>query len=258
MRLKKQVAIVTGAGQGIGRAIALTLAREGATVVVNDIDLEKAEKVAEEIGAQGGQALPVQADVSKAKDVDILVKKTLDSYKRVDILVNNAGVAKMTRLLELTEAEWDRTMNINIKGQFLCSKAVIAQMIKQKRGKIVNIASLAAHIGAPGLAAYGASKGGVVQLTKALAVELGKYNIMVNAVSPGLTMTELIKSAVKDRPDFIEGMDRIPLRRAAEPEDIANAVLFLASSESDYITGQVLIVDGGLMAIHPRMVKPTD
>ncbi|MBU2535050.1 MAG: 3-oxoacyl-ACP reductase FabG [Chloroflexi bacterium] len=258
MRLKKQVAIVTGAGQGIGRAIALTLVREGATVVVNDIDLEKAEKVAEEIYAQGGQALPVQADVSKAKDVDILVKKTLDSYKRVDILVNNAGVAKMTRLLELTEAEWDRTMNINIKGQFLCSKAVIAQMIKQKRGKIVNIASLAAHIGAPGLAAYGASKGGVVQLTKALAVELGKYNIMVNAVSPGLTMTELIKSAVKDRPDFIEGMDRIPLRRAAEPEDIANAVLFLASSESDYITGQVLIVDGGLMAIHPRMVKPTD
>jgi 3-oxoacyl-[acyl-carrier protein] reductase len=258
MRLKKQVAIVTGAGQGIGRAVALTLAREGATVVVNDIDLEKAEKVAEEVSAQGGQALPVQADVSKAKDVDILVKKTLENYKRVDILVNNAGVAKMTRLLELTEAEWDRTMNINIKGQFLCSKAVIAQMIKQKRGKIVNIASLAAHIGAPGLAAYGASKGGVVQLTKALAVELGKYNIMVNAVSPGLTLTDLIKSAVKDRPDFIEGIDRIPLRRAAEPEDIANAVLFLASSESDYITGQVIIVDGGLMAIHPRMVKPTD
>ena len=258
MRLKKQVAIVTGAGQGIGRAVALTLAREGATVVVNDIDLEKAEKVAEEVSAQGGQALPVQADVSKAKDVDVLVKKALDSYKRVDILVNNAGVAKLTRLLELTEAEWDRTMNINIKGQFLCSKAVIAQMIKQERGKIVNIASLAAHIGAPGLAAYGASKGGVVQLTKALAVEFGKYNIMVNAVSPGLTMTDLIKSAVKDRPDFIEGIDRIPLRRAAEPEDIANAVLFLASSESDYITGQVIIVDGGLMAIHPRMVKPTD
>ncbi len=258
MKLEGQVAIVTGAGQGIGRAIALTLAREGATVVVNDIDLEKAEKVAEEVSAQGGQALPVQADVSVGDEVNNLVEKTLDSYKRVDILVNNAGVAKMTRFLELTEAEWDRTMNINIKGQFLCSKAVIAQMIKQKRGKIVNIASLAAHIGAPGLAAYGASKGGVVQLTKALAVELGKFNIMVNAVSPGLTMTDLIKSAVKDRPDFIEGMDRIPLRRAAEPEDIANVVLFLASSESDYITGQVIIVDGGLMAIHPRMVKPTD
>ncbi len=258
MRLEKQVAIVTGAGQGIGRAIALTLAREGATVVVNDIDLEKATKVAEEIKSQGGQALPVKADVSKGDEVNNLVEKTLESYKRVDILVNNAGIAKLTRLLELTEAEWDRTMNINIKGQFLCSKAVIAQMIKQERGKIVNIASLAAHIGAPGLAAYGASKGGVVQLTKALAVELGKYNIMVNAVSPGLTLTELIKSVVKDRPDFIEGIDRIPLRRAAEPEDIANAVLFLASSDSDYITGQVIIVDGGLMAIHPRMVKPTD
>ena len=258
MRLEGQVAIVTGAGQGIGRAVALTLAREGATVVVNDIDLEKAERVAEEIKSQGGQALPVQADVSVGDEVNNLVEKTLDSYKRVGILVNNAGVAKMTRFLELTEAEWDRTMNINIKGQFLCSKAVIAHMIKQERGKIVNIASLAAHIGAPGLAAYGASKGGVVQLTKALAVELGKFNIMVNAVSPGLTMTELIKSAVKDRPDFIEGIDRIPLRRAAEPEDIANAVLFLASSESDYITGQVIIVDGGLMAIHPRMVKPTD
>jgi len=258
MRLEKQVAIVTGAGQGIGRAIAKTLAREGATVVVNDIDLEKATKVAEEIKSQGGQALPVKADVSKGDEVNNLVEKTLESYKRVDILVNNAGIAKLTRLLELTEAEWDRTMNINIKGQFLCSKAVIAHMIKQERGKIVNVASLAAHIGAPGLAAYGASKGGVVQLTKALAVELGKFNIMVNAVSPGLTMTDLIKSAVKDRPDFIEGMDRIPLRRAAEPEDIANAVLFLASSESDYITGQVIIVDGGLMAIHPRMVKPTD
>jgi NAD(P)-dependent dehydrogenase (short-subunit alcohol dehydrogenase family) len=258
MRLKKQVAIVTGAGQGIGRAIALTLAREGATVVVNDIDQEKAEKVAEEIRVQGGQALPVQADVSKARDVDILVKKALENYKRVDILVNNAGIGKLTRFLEMTEAQWDKTMDINIKSQFLCSKAVIEHMIKQKRGKIINIASLASHIGAPGLAAYGASKGGVVQLTKALAVEFGKYNIMVNAVSPGLTMTELIKSAVKDRPDFIEGTDRIPLRRAAEPEDIANVVLFLASSESDYITGQVLIVDGGLMAIHPRMVKPTD
>jgi 3-oxoacyl-[acyl-carrier protein] reductase len=258
MRLKEQVAIVTGAGQGIGRAIALTLAREGATVVVNDIDPEKAEKVAEEVRSEGGQALPVQADVSKAKDVDTLVKKTVDNFKRVDILINNAGVVKLMRLLELTEAEWDRTMSVNVKGQFLCSKTVIPHMIKQKRGKIVNIASLASHIGAPGMAAYGASKGGVVQLTKATAVEVGKYNIMVNAVSPGLTMTELIKSAVKDRPDFIEGMDRIPLRRAAEPEDIANVVLFLASSESDYITGQVIVVDGGLMAIHPRMVKPTD
>ncbi len=258
MRLEKQVAIVTGAGQGIGRAIALTLAREGAIVVVNDIDFEKASKVADEIKSQVAQALPVKADVSKKDEVSNLVEKTLASFQKVDILVNNAGTAKMTRLLEITETEWENIIDVNLKGQFLCSQTVVPHMIKQKRGKIVNIASLAAHIGAPGLASYGASKGGVVQLTKALAVELGKYNIMVNAVSPGFTMTELVRAAAKDRPDFFEGMDRIPLRRAAEPEDIANAVLFLASAESDYITGQVLIVDGGLMAIHPRMVKPTD
>ena len=258
MRLKGQVAIVTGAGQGIGQAIAITLAREGAAVAVNDIVPERANKVAGEIKAQGGQALSVAADVSKAKEVDTLIARTLASYKKIDILVNNAGIAKMIRLLEMTEADWDNHMNTNIKSQFLCSKAVIEYMIHQKRGKIINIASLAAHIGTPGLSAYGASKGGVAQFTKALAVEFGKYNIMVNAVSPGFTLTELIKQAGRDRPDFMEGMDRIPLRRGAETQDIANVVLFLASAESDYITGQVLVVDGGLLAIHPRMVKPTD
>jgi 3-oxoacyl-[acyl-carrier protein] reductase len=258
MRLEKQVAIVTGAGQGIGRAIAITLAREGATVVVNDVIPERADKVAEEIKSLGGQALAVAADVSKAREVDKLVAKALAGYKKIDILVNNAGIGRMIRLLEMTEADWDNHMNTNIKSQFLCSKAVIERMIKQKRGKIINIASLAAHIGAPGLSAYGASKGGVAQFTKALAVEFGKYNIMVNAVSPGFTLTELVKQTGRDRPDFLEGMDRIPLRRPAEPEDIANVVLFLASAESDYITGQLIIVDGGLMAIHPRMVKPTD
>ena len=258
MRLKGQVAIVTGAGQGIGQAIATTLAREGATVVVNDVVPERADKVTEEIKAQGGRALAVTADVSKAKEVNMLIGKTLDSYQRVDILVNNAGIIKMKRVLEMTEADWDRTMDVNIKSQFLCSKAVAGHMIKQKRGKIINLASLSAHIGAPGMGAYGASKGGVVQLTKTLAVELGKYNITVNAISPGFTMTEMVKQAGKDRPNFLEGMDRIPLRRAAEAQDIANVVLFLASAESDYITGQVLVIDGGLLAIHPRMVRPTD
>ena len=258
MRLKGQAAIVTGAGQGIGQAIATTLAREGAAVVVNDVVPERADKVTGEINARGGRALSVVADVSKAKEVNMLIGKTLDSYQRVDILVNNAGIIKMKRVLEMTEADWDRTMDVNIKSQFLCSKAVAGHMIKQKRGKIINLASLAAHIGAPGMGAYGASKGGVVQLTKTLAVELGKYNITVNAVSPGFTLTEMVKQAGKDRPDFLEGMDRIPLRRAAETQDIANVVLFLASAESDYITGQVLVVDGGLLAIHPRMVRPTD
>jgi len=258
MRLEKQVAVVTGAGQGIGRAIALTLAREGAIVVVNDVVPERADKVAAEIKSKGGQALAVAADVAKAAEVSRLVARTLADYKKIDILVNNAGIVKLKRLLEMTEADWDSHMDNNIKSQFLCSQAVLEHMIKRKRGKIINIASLAAHIGAPGMSAYGASKGGVVQFTKALAVEFGKYNIMVNAVSPGFTLTELVRQAGRDRPDYLDGMDRIPLRRAAEPEDIANAVLFLASAESDYITGQVIIVDGGLMAIHPRMVKPTD
>ena len=258
MRLEGQVAIVTGAGQGIGRAIALTLAKEGAAVVVNDIDLERAKKVADEIKSLGGQAQPIKADVSNREEVNRLVEKTLDNFKKIDILVNNAGTAKLTPTMELTEAEWDSTIDINLKGQFLCSQAVAKHMIKQRRGKIVNIASLAAHIGTPGLVAYSASKGGVIQLTKVLAVEWGKHNITVNAVSPGLTMTELVKAVFKERPDVFEGVERIPLKRLAMPEDIANAVLFLASPESDYISGQVLPVDGGTLAIHPRLVRPLD
>ena len=255
MRLEGQVAVVTGAGQGIGRAIALTLAREGAAVVVNDVNFESAKKVADEIKSQGGRAEPVKADVSSGEEVNTLVEKTLDNFKKIDILVNNAGTAKLTPTIELTEAEWDSTIDVNLKGQFLCSQAVAKHMIPRKRGKIVNIASLAAHIGTPGLVAYSASKGGVIQLTKVLAVEWGKHNITVNAVSPGLTMTELVKAVFKDRPEFTEGVDRIPLKRLAEPEDIANAVLFLASPEADYVTGQVLAVDGGTLAVHPRMLK---
>ena len=258
MRLEGQVAIVTGAGQGIGQAIALTLAKEGAAVVVNDINLESAKKVTDEIKSQGGKAVPIKADVSNKEKVNSLVEQTLDNFKRIDILVNNAGTAKLTPTVELTEAEWDSTIDVDLKGQFLCSQAVAKHMIKQKRGKIVNIASLAAHIGTPGLVAYSASKGGVLQLTKVLAVEWGKHNITVNAVSPGLTMTELVKAVFKERPDVFEGVERIPLKRLAMPEDIANAVLFLASSESDYITGQVIIVDGGTTVIHPRMVRPTE
>ena len=255
MRLEGQVAIITGAGQGIGRAIALTLAREGAAVAVNDINLELAKNVADEIKSQGGRAEPVKADVSHKEEVITLVEKTLDNFKKIDILVNNAGTAKLTPTVELTEAEWDSTTDVTLKGQFLCSQAVAKHMIRQKRGKIVNIASLAAHIGTPSLLAYSASKGGVTQLTKVLAVEWGKHNITVNAVSPGLTMTELVKAVFKDRPEFTEGIERIPLKRLAEPEDIANAVLFFVSTEADYVTGQVLAVDGGTLAVHPRMLK---
>ncbi len=257
MRLERQVAIVTGAGRGIGRAIALTLAREGAAVVVNDVNLESAEQVAGEIKSRGGRARPVKADVSNGEEVNKLVQETLDSFKKIDILVNNAGFGKLIPAMEITEAQWDSIIDVNLKGQFLCSQAVAKYMIAQKRGKIVNIAALSGRVAMPGLAAYGASKGGVLQLTKVLAVEWGEYNINVNAVSPGITMTSLAESAFKEKPDLLKGyIERIPLRRAARTEDIADAVLFLSSSESDDITGQEITVDGGTSALHPGFVRP--
>lgn len=259
MRLKGKVAIVTGGGQGIGRAIALALAREGAAVVVNDINLESAKKVTDEIKKQGGQAQPIKADVSKGEEVNKLVKETLDNFKTIDILVNNAGTGKLIPAIELTEAQWDSIIDINLKGQFLCSQAVAKHMIEQKRGKIVNIAALSGRVAMPGLAAYGASKGGVLQLTRVLAIEWAKYNINVNAVSPGITLTALVEHAFKEEPDLLKGyLERIPLRQAAKPEDIANAVLFLASAEADDITGQEITVDGGTSALHPGIVRPTE
>jgi len=256
MKLANQVAIVTGAGQGIGRAIALTLAKEGAAVIVNDINLESAKKVAEEIKSQGGQAQPLKADIANGDEVSKMVKETVDSFKKIDILVNNAGIGKVIPAIETTEAQWDSIIDINLKGQFLCSQAVAKHMIKQKRGKIVNIASIGGHVGASGFAAYGASKGGVLQLTRVLAIEWAKYNIKVNTVSPGMTMTAMVEAAAKKLPDFfIKGIERTPLKRPAKPEDIANAVLFLAAPESDYITGQEIIVDGGQLALHSRTVS---
>ena len=256
MRLEGQVAIVTGAGQGIGREIALTLAGEGAAVVVNDVNIESAGQVAGEIKSQGGRARPVKADVSNGEEVNKLVRETLDSFKKIDILVNNAGFGKLIPAVEITEAQWDSIIDVNLKGQFLCSQAVAKHMIAQKRGKIVNIAALSGRVAMPGLAAYGASKGGVLQMTKVLAVEWGEYNINVNAVNPGITMTSLVESAFKEKPDLLKGyIERIPLKRAARTEDIANAVLFLVSSESDDITGQEIIVDGGTSALHPGFVR---
>ena len=258
MRLEGQVAIVTGASKGIGQAIALALSKEGAIVIVNGRNIESIQKVVEEIKALGGQALPVKANVSNSKEVNKLVETTLNKYQKIDILVNNAGVNELVPTLELTENQWNNIIDVNLKSQFLCSQAVAKQMMEQKRGKIVNMASIGAHVGTPGQAAYATSKAGIVQLTKVLAVEWGKYNINVNAVSPGMTMTAMMEYLINERPDFIEGIKRIPLQRPARPEDIANVVLFLVSSESDYITGQEIIVDGGSLSIHPRMIKPTE
>ena len=258
MRLKDKVAIVTGAGCGIGRAIAFVMAKEGANVVVSDRHIEPAEEVAEEIKALGGQAKVIIADIFNLEEVKQLVSKTLDNFKTIDILANNAGIGEVIPAEDLTEAEWDVPINVNLKGLFFLSQPVGRHMIAQKRGKIVNVASVSALRGTPGFAAYCASKGGVIALSKALAVEWGPYNINVNVVSPGMTETpQLMK--IRDTSDILEGrMKRIPLRRMNKPEDIANAVLFFASAESDNITGQDISVDGGICALHSGYVWPDE
>jgi NAD(P)-dependent dehydrogenase (short-subunit alcohol dehydrogenase family) len=260
MRLGGKVAVVTGGGQGIGRAIALTFAKEGSDVVIYDVIPEPAEKVADEIKTLRRKALFIKCDVSSSAEVKQATQKVLDNFRKIDILVNNAGIAIPAPAEETTEEMWDRTIDINLKGQFLCSQAIGRQMIKQKHGKIINIASTAATVTTPLLCAYAASKGGVLLLTKALAAEWGKYNINVNAVSPGLTETPIIKGvAEKAPPGYFEGrVKRIPLKRQNQPEDIANTVLFLASSESDNISGEAILVDGGVCAVLSNYVWPEE
>lgn len=252
MKLGKKVAIVTGAGSGIGKAIALAFARAGADVLIADIDLQSAKEAAGEIISLGRQAHAVKVDVSNSEEVCELVKKTLTYFTRIDILVNSAGVDKIVPAEELTEADWDGMISVNLKGTFLCSQAVGRQMIKQRRGKIINIASTGAHSGGVGQAAYCASKGGVLLLTKVLAIEWAKYNINVNSVSPGPTRTRFLEKLIKEYPELLEVRQKmIPLRRLNKPDDIASAALFLASPESDNIVGQDIIVDGGACAAHP-------
>jgi len=251
VELDGKLAIVTGAGTGIGQAIATTLAKEGANVVIADVDLHSAANVAREVESIGRQALAIKTDVSDRNDVIQMVDKTLHTFERVDILVNNAAVNKQVLAEELDEADWDRIMNVNAKGVFLCCQAIGKQMIKQKHGKIINIASTSAHRGLPWQIAYCASKGGVIQITKTLAVEWAKYNINVNAVSPSVTITPMLKKFLEDTGKTLQNrLKRIPLGRPNQPEDIANAVLFLASPESDNITGQEIIVDCGVSALY--------
>jgi len=249
--LKGKVAIITGARRGMGKSHALALAKAGAKVVVSDISQEECEKVVEEIKKAKGEAMAIKCDVSKKAEVDEMIKKTIDEFGRVDILVNNAGICQFKPFLDLTEDDWDRTININLKGYFLCAQAASKEMVKQKSGVIVNIASIAmgqVGVGFPTLAHYCASKGGIVGMTETMALELAPYGIRVNAISPGAIETPMI-DPLKSDPKTMEGtLSQIPLHRTGKPEEVSNLVLFLASDSSSYMTGSTVVIDGGWLA----------
>lgn len=238
-------AIVTGSARGIGRGIAEKLARSGLNVVVSDILEEAAQETASQLQALGVKSLAVRTDVSNLEDVEKLVKTTVDEWGSVDILVNNAGVTRDNLSVRMSEQDWDTVLRINLKGTFLCSQAAAKEMMKNRFGRIVNIASVIGLMGNAGQANYAASKGGVIALTKSMARELAKRNITVNAVAPGFILTEMTeKLSDKVREEYVAN---IPLKRAGTPEDIAEAVHFLVSPAASYITGVVLNVSGGLL-----------
>lgn len=244
--LTDQVAIVTGASRGIGRSIALYLAKLGAKVVVNySGSKEKAEAVANEIQENGGTAIAVQANVANSDDVSALMKETIDTFGRIDILVNNAGITRDNLLMRMKEDDWDAVMNTNLKGVFLCTKAVSRQMMKQRAGRIVNIASIVGVSGNAGQANYVAAKAGVIGLTKTSAKELAARNIYVNAIAPGFIDTEMTEELPEDIKEQMLG--QIPLAKLGNPEDVAKVVAFLASDDASYMTGQTLHVDGGMV-----------
>jgi len=255
MKLEGKVAIVTGGGQGIGRGIVENLAREGADVVIAGRTLSLLKETAQLVEKAGRQALTVPTDISKSEQVNAMVKATIDRFGRIDILVNNAAFISRGLLIDLSEELWDNTFNTNLKGYFLCCQAAGREMIKQRHGKIINITTGGAHLPIPGQGAYCASKRGVISLTQSLAIEWGMYNINVNAVSPGITDTPALARARIESPEIMQRRaQRIPLQRIGTPEDIAKAVVFLGSSDSDYITGDIIRVDGGSTVIHPGFV----
>jgi len=247
MRLDNKTAIVTGARRGIGRTIALALAKEGANVVVSDISQEDCQKVVTEIERLGRKGLALKCNVTSRAEVEDMVRRAVAEFGKVDILVNNAGIIGFKPFLELTDEDWDNTLNVNLKGQFLCARAVAKEMVKNKWGRIINIASISSGgcgIAFPLIAHYTASKGGVMALTEALALELTPQGINVNAICPGAIDTDMVK-AVKERGQLEQVLLRIPKGRLGQPEDIANLAVFLASDESDYISGAAIVIDGG-------------
>jgi len=238
--------LVTGAGQGIGAAIAKIFASRGANVAINDVNKTVADETVNEIASFGGTSKFFRADVTDESQINAMVNSIIDAFGSIDILVNNAGILGTSKTDELTVENWDRTLSINLKGAFICCKAALAEMKKKKYGKIINISSLAGESGGITVAAdYSASKAGLLALTKKLALEVAEFNINVNAIAPGTTKTPMI-DAISDE-EHSKLVSRIPLKRLGEPEDIAYATCFLASEEASYITGTTLDINGGLL-----------
>jgi len=244
MRLKDKNAFITGAAQGIGKSIAMGMAREGANIAIADVNFESAEETAKEIKKMGVKSMAIKLDVSSQEDVANAFITFTGELGPVDILINNAGITRDTLLMRMKEEDWDAVININLKGTFLCSKEAVKLMAKQRKGKIISISSVVAFMGNPGQSNYSSSKAGLIGLTKTIAKEYAGRGIMANAVAPGFiqtAMTEVLSDTVKD-----EMKKAIPLGTFGTAEDVTNAVIFLSSAESDYITGQVIHVNGGM------------
>jgi len=244
MKLKDKVAIITGSGRGLGKAIALKMAAEGANVVITDINYDQCIATMKEIEKNDGKSITVKCDVTNRTDVGALVQTTIDTFGRIDILVNNAGITRDAQITKMTDEQWDAVLNTNLKSMFICVQAVVPHMIARMSGRIINISSIAGEEGNFGQTNYSAAKAGVIGMTKTLSKELGRKGITVNAVAPGFTLTEMTSTIPEKVKEQL--ISRIPLGRAGLPQDVANAVAFLASDEASFITGHTLNVNGGM------------
>ncbi len=248
MRLEGRVAIITGSTRGLGKEFAIGFAKEGASIIINGRNLEKAKEVSQEIERFGVKSIAIGADVSSSKDIEKMVKETIHAFGKIDILINNAGINPFILEAEnIKEEGWDQVMNVNLKGVFLCCQAVGKQMMKQGGGKIINISSAVGFLGEQGFLPYCVSKAGVIMLTRILAYEWSKYNIMVNAIAPGI-LAGGMNTPVLKKEHLISGLvQKIPLKRLGKPEEIVRIAIFLASEDSNYINGATILADGGML-----------